>query len=82
MAEPEASAQRQVVRELILHAVAFCVAAGIGAIVLSRYYGIFEHDTDSPSAARDAYLSAVAITGGVGPAIILLLLWLGRLIGR
>ena len=82
MSEPAASERRQVYRELILHAVAFCIAAVIGAIVLSRYYAIFEHDTDSASAARDAFLTAVVITGGVGPAITLLFLWPSRLMGR
>jgi hypothetical protein len=57
----------------LLSTVAFCVAAGIGAIVLSHYYAIFEHDTDSASAARDTLLTAVVITGGVGPAVTLLL---------
>jgi hypothetical protein len=42
---------------------------------------IFEHDTDSAS-ARDAFLTAVVITGGAGPAITLLLFWVGRLITR
>jgi hypothetical protein len=82
MAGPETSERRQVYRELIIHPVAFCIAAAIGAIVLSRYYGIFEHDTDTPSAARDAYLTAVVITGSAGPAVSLLLLWLVRLIRR
>ena len=82
MAELGAPSQRSVVVELVVHAVAFCVAAGIGAILLSRYYAIFEHDTDSPSAARDAFLTAVVITGGTGPAVALLIFWLGRLIIR
>ena len=54
----------------------------IGAVVLSRYYGIFEHDTDSASEARNAYLTAVAITGCAGPAVSLLIMWLLGLIGR
>jgi hypothetical protein len=62
--------------------VAFCIAAAIGAIGLRPYYGIFEHDTDTPSAARDAYLTAVALIGSAGPAVSLLLLWLVRLIRR
>lgn len=78
MTEPGAPTRRSVLIELATHAVAFCVAAGIGAIVLSRCYAIFEHDTDSASAARDAFLTAVAITGGAGPAITLPLFWLGR----
>jgi hypothetical protein len=41
-----------------------------------------EHDTDSASAAREAFLTAVVITGGAGPAVTLLLFWLGRLIAR
>ena len=68
--------------ELAVHAAAFCVAAGIGAIILSRYHVIFEHDTDSASAAREAFLTAVVIIGSVGPGVTLLLFWLGRRITR
>ena len=74
--------RHSVLIELAAHAMAFCVAAGIGAIVVSRYYAIFEHDTDSASAARDAFLTAVVITGGAGPAVTLLIFWLVRLIAR
>jgi hypothetical protein len=65
MAELGAPSQRSIVVELVVHAVAFFVAAGIGAIVLSHYYAIFEHDTDGASAARDVFLTAVVITGGL-----------------
>jgi chromate transport protein ChrA len=80
--EPAEPTRRSVLTELAVHGVAFGVAAGIGAIVLSRYYAIFEHDTDSASAARDAFLTAVVITGTAGPAVTLLLFWLRRFIVR
>jgi hypothetical protein len=82
LAEPGEPPRRSVLIELAVHAVAFCVAAGIGAIVLSRYYAIFEHDTDSASAARDACVTAVVIIGTAGPAVTLLIFWLGRRIAR
>jgi hypothetical protein len=82
MAEPAEASRRSVLIELAAHAVAFCVAAGIAAIVLCRYYAIFEHDTDTASAARDAFLTAVFIAGSAGPAVTLLLFWLGRLVAR
>jgi hypothetical protein len=50
--------------------------------VLSRHYGIFEHDTDSASEARDAFLTAVVITGGAGPAVSLVLFWIGRRVAQ
>jgi len=79
---PEASEHRAVLIELAVHAVAFCVAAAIGAMVLAPHYAIFEHDTDSASAAREAFLTAVAIAGGVGPLITVPLLWLVHRIRR
>jgi hypothetical protein len=82
VAEPGASGRRSVLIELSVHGLAFSVAAGIGAIVLSRYYAIFEHDTDTASAAREAFLTAVVITGSAGPAVTLLLFWMGHLIAR
>jgi hypothetical protein len=70
------------IRELIVHGIAFCLAAAIGAIILSRYYAIFEHDTDSAAGAREAYLMCAFIVGGVGPAITSLIFVLHRLVRR
>jgi hypothetical protein len=74
--------ERHFAREMIVHGVAFCVAAAIGAAILLRYYAIFEHDTDSVGAAREAFLMAVGITGGIGPAVTLTAFWLVRMIRR
>jgi hypothetical protein len=61
--------ERRHFQELVAHGVAFCMSAGVGAIILLHYYGFFERITDSPSAARDAFLTCVFVTGGVGPTI-------------
>jgi hypothetical protein len=74
--------ERHIVWELIVHGIAFCIAAAIGAAILSRYYAILEHDTDSASAAREAFVTCVVIAGGVGPAITLTAFWLARAIRR
>jgi hypothetical protein len=76
------SASRNVYRELIIHGAAFLVAAALGAILIYPYYGIFEHDTDSASAAREAFLAASVIAGGLGPATTLSLFWLVQLLRR
>jgi hypothetical protein len=66
------TSERHVIRELVVHGIAFCAATGIGAIILYRYYWFVEWNTDNPSAARDAFLTCIVIAGGVGPAITLL----------
>jgi len=76
------ASERHIIRELAVHGAAFCVAAAIGAVILRRYYAIFEHDTDSPGAAREAFLMCVVIAGGVGPAISLLLFAVARSMRR
>jgi hypothetical protein len=68
--------ERHIVRELVVHGVAYLVAAGVGAIIFSRYYWFFERKTGSPSEARDAFLTCIVVAGGVGPAITLLFFWL------
>ena len=78
----ELISERHIVRELILHGIAFCVAAAIGAVILARFYAIFEHDTNSAGEAREAYLMCVVIAGGVGPATKLTGYWLLRAIRR
>jgi hypothetical protein len=74
--------ERGHVRELVVHGVAFCVAAGIGAIILHRYYWAFERDTNSASEARGGFLTAVVIAGGIGPALTVLFFWLRNMIHR
>jgi hypothetical protein len=64
------------IRELIIHGIAFVVAAIIGATILWRFYWFFEWNTDSPSAAREAFLASVVVCGGVGPGITMAFLWL------
>lgn len=63
------------VRELVIHGVAFCIAAGVGAIILYRYYWFFEAHTQDASEARNAFLTSVAVIGGVGPALTGLFFW-------
>jgi hypothetical protein len=64
------------IRELIIHGIAFVVAAIIGATILWCFYWFFEWNTDSPSAAREAFLASVVVCGGVGPGITMAFLWL------
>jgi hypothetical protein len=73
--------QNHHIRELVIHTVAFFLAAAVGAAILWHYYWFFEWNTDDPSGARDAYFASVAVVGGFGPAITTLFLWL-RKIGR
>jgi hypothetical protein len=69
------------VRELVIHGVAYGIAAGIAAIILYRNYWFIEAYTGDASEARDAFLTCVAVAGGFGPAVTSLFLWL-RGIGR
>jgi hypothetical protein len=75
-----ATSEHHIIRELIVHGIAYCGAAGVGAIILSRYYWLFERYTGSPSEARDAFLTCIVIAGAIGPAITALLFWLHRMI--
>jgi hypothetical protein len=74
------TSEHHIIRELVIHGVAYCVAAGLGAIVLARYYWLFERYTGSPSEARDAFLTCSVIAGAIGPAITLLLVWAHKMI--
>jgi hypothetical protein len=65
-----------VIRELVVHGIAFFVAAVVGAIILWRVYWFFEWNTDSPSAAREAFLASVVVCGGIGPGITMAFFWL------
>jgi hypothetical protein len=62
--------------ELVIYGVAFCVAAGIAAIILYSYYWFFEKNTETTSIAFEAYLASCFVVGGVGPAITALFFWL------
>jgi hypothetical protein len=71
--------ERHIVRELVFHGLAFCIAAGVAAIFLYRNYGFLEAHTEDASTARDAFLTCIIVAGGIGPAIMLLAFWvLGR----
>jgi phosphoglycerol transferase MdoB-like AlkP superfamily enzyme len=74
--EKDRPSDHHVIHELVVHGIAFFLAAILGAIVLWRFYWFFEWNTDSPSAAREAFLASVVVVGGVGPAITLGLFWL------
>jgi hypothetical protein len=71
-----------VIRELLIHGVALCLAAAAGSIILWHFYWFFEWNTDSSGAARDAFLASVVVIGGVGPAITTMFLWLCGIIRR
>jgi hypothetical protein len=70
------TSEHHVIRELIVHGVALCVAAGIAAIILYRYYWFFVANTEGASVAFEAYLASCFVVGGVGPAITWLFFWL------
>jgi uncharacterized membrane protein len=74
--EKEPHPDHHVIRELLIHGVAFLVAAIAGAVILRRFYWFFEWNTDSPSAAREAFLASVVVIGGIGPGITMVILWL------
>jgi uncharacterized membrane protein len=71
-----------VIRELLIHGVAYCLAAAVGAVILWRFYWFFEWNTETPGSARSAYLSSVVVVGGIGPGVTMMLLWLRGLISR
>jgi hypothetical protein len=70
-----ATSEHHAIRELAIHGVMFCVAAGIGAIILYQYYWVFERYTGSPGEARDAFLTCIVIAGPTGTAMTLLFSW-------
>jgi hypothetical protein len=72
------TSERHVIRELIVHGVALCVAAGIAAIMLHRYYWFFVANTENAGIAVEAYLASCFVLGGVGPVITALFFWLRR----
>jgi hypothetical protein len=67
--------ERHIVRELIVHGIAFCIAAGSAAIILYRNYGFLEAHTDDAGSVRDAFLTCIIVAGGIGPAVTLLVFW-------
>ena len=74
------TSERHIVRELAVHGIAFCIAAGLAALVLYRNYGFLEAHTEDASQARSAFLTCIIVAGGIGPAITLLGFWLYRMI--
>jgi uncharacterized membrane protein len=76
------TSDHHVIRELLIHGMAFCLAAAVGSIVLRHFYWFFEWNTDSPSAARDAFLASVVVIGGVGPGITAMFLLVCGMIRR
>jgi hypothetical protein len=67
--------ERHIVRELAVHALAFCIATGVAAIILYRNYGFLEAHTEDASEARDAFLTCIFVAGDIGPAVTLLVFW-------
>jgi predicted PurR-regulated permease PerM len=58
---------------MLTHAIAFCAAAAIGAILLYPLYPRFEAQNDTASDAFGAYLTCIVIAGGMGPLVTLIL---------
>ena len=58
---------------MLAHAIAFCAAAAIGAILLYPLYPRFEAQTDTASEAFGAYLTCIVIACGIGPLVTLCL---------
>jgi hypothetical protein len=67
---------------LLAHAVAFCVAAAIGGILVYPSYPRFEAQTDTAGEAFGAFITCCVIAGGFGPALVLIVLWLRQLVDR
>jgi hypothetical protein len=80
MKRPQTS-DHHAIRELLIHAVAFLLAAAVGAVILWHYYWFLEWNTDDAAGAHDAFLASVGIVGGFGPVITMLFFWLRRMIG-
>jgi len=76
MLSPDRASDHHIIRELLVHGVAFVVAATLSAIVLRHFYWFFEGNTDDPSGAREAFLASVIVVGGLGPAVTMLFFWL------
>jgi hypothetical protein len=72
--------ERHIVQELAIHGVAFCVAAGIAAIILYRNYGFLEAHTEDANQARSAFLTCIIVAGGIGPATTMLVFWLLKIL--
>ena len=58
---------------MLAHAVAFCVAAAIGGILVYPSYPRFQAQTDTAGEAFGAFLTCVVIAGGFGPMTLLCL---------
>ena len=65
-------------RETWVHALAFVVAAGIGAILVYPMLPLFEAQTDTHNEALSAYLTCIVIIAGIGPGLTWALFWLIR----
>jgi uncharacterized membrane protein len=57
----------------LAHAVAFCIAAVIGGILVYPSYPRFEAHTDTAGEAFGAFLTCCVIAGGIGPLVTLCL---------
>jgi hypothetical protein len=80
--EKDRTSDRHIIRELVVYGVAYLCAAIVGVIILGRFYWFFEWNTDSPGAARQAFLASVVVVGGMGPAIAAALIWICARIRR
>jgi hypothetical protein len=80
--EKDRTSDHHIIRELVIHGVAYLCAATAGAIILGRFYWFFVWNTESPGAARQAFLASIVVVGGIGPAIAAALIWLCARIRR
>jgi hypothetical protein len=69
-------------RHVLIHTVAFFVAAAIGAVLVRPLYPLFEMQTDSAADAIWAYVLCCFIAGGGGVLVTACILELPRLIAR
>ena len=67
---------------MLAHAVAFCVAAAIGGILVYPSYPRFQAHTDTAGEAFGAFLTCCVIAGGIGPLVTLCLIGVYRLLVR
>lgn len=67
---------------MLAHAIAFCAAAAIGAILLYPSYPEFQSRTETSSEAFSAFLTCIVIAGGIGPLVMLCFFGLYGLVAR
>jgi hypothetical protein len=67
---------------VLIHTIAFVVAAAIGAVLVRPLYPLFEMQTDNATDAMWAYALCCFIAGGAGVLVTACIFELPRLIAR